>query len=63
MLSRVRACVHRLVLCAGACVQIAETTPLVGEREDLSSLAKEYAEDDAIYQSKIQVSTTSLKNS
>ena len=37
-------------------VQIAESTPLVGEREDLSSLAKEYAEDDEIYQGKIQVS-------
>lgn len=37
-------------------VQIAESTPLVGEREDLSSLAKEYAEDDEIYQEKIQVS-------
>ena len=37
-------------------MQIAESAPLVGEREDLSSLAKEYAEDDTIYQSKIQVS-------
>lgn len=38
------------------CVQIAESTPLVGEREDLSSLTKEYAEDDEIYQGKIKVS-------
>lgn len=38
------------------CMQIAQSAPLVGEREDLSSLAKEYAEDDTIYQSKIQVS-------
>lgn len=41
------------------CVQIAESTPLVGEREDLSSLVKEYAEDDEIYQGKIQVSLRS----
>lgn len=38
------------------CVQIAESAPLVGEREDLSSLEKEYAEDDDIYLGKIRVS-------
>ena len=37
-------------------VQIAESSLLVGGREDLSSLGKEYAVDDVIYQAKIQVS-------
>ena len=37
-------------------MQVAESAPLVGEREDLSSLVKEYAENDVVYQAKIQVS-------
>lgn len=35
--------------------QIAQTSELVGELEDLSSLQSEYATDDHIYQAKIQV--------
>ena len=45
-----------LSLHVGTCVKIAESTLLVGEKEDLSSLEKEYSEDDAIYQAKIEVS-------
>ena len=41
--------------CLTLCLQIVESAPLVGEREDLSSLEKEYAQDDVIYQAKIQV--------
>ena len=52
-----------LVLCRPSCVclgvQVAESAPLVGEREDLSSLEKEYTVDDAIYQAKIQVGSLS----
>lgn len=35
--------------------QVAESSALVGELEDLSALEKEYASDDLIYQAKIQV--------
>ena len=35
--------------------QIAQTSELVGELEDMSSLQSEYATDDHIYQAKIQV--------
>lgn len=37
-------------------VQIAESSELVGEVEDFTSLEREYAEDDLIYQAKIKVS-------
>lgn len=37
-------------------LQIAESSELVGEVEDLASLEKEYARDDLIYQEKIRVS-------
>ena len=36
--------------------QIAESAPLVGEREDLSCLETEYAKEDTVYQAKIQAS-------
>jgi len=35
-------------------LQIAESSELVGEVEDLASLEKEYARDDLIYQEKIR---------
>ena len=41
--------------------QIAETSELVGELEDLSTLQTEYASDDHIYQAKIQVINKLLK--
>jgi ubiquitin thioesterase protein OTUB1 len=34
--------------------EIAESAPLVGEREDLTCLEAEYAKEDSIYQAKIQ---------
>ena len=37
-------------------VQIAESSELVGEVEDFTSLEREYAEDDLVYQAKIKVS-------
>lgn len=37
-------------------MQIAESSELVGEVEDFTSLEREYAEDDLIYQAKIKVS-------
>ena len=36
--------------------QIAQSSELVGELEDISSLETEYASDDHVYQAKIQVS-------
>ena len=39
-------------------VQIAESAPLVGEREDLTCLEAEYAKEDTVYQAKIQASLT-----
>lgn len=41
-------------------VQIANSNPLVSERQDLSVLQREYADDDTVYQLKIKVSQTSL---
>lgn len=38
------------------CVQIANTNPLVSDRQELTVLQKEYAEDDTVYQLKIKVS-------
>lgn len=38
------------------CVQIANSNPLVSERQELAVLQKEYAEDDTVYQLKIKVS-------
>lgn len=37
-------------------VQIANSNPLVSDRQDLSVLQSEYAEDDTVYQLKIKVS-------
>ena len=37
-------------------MQIAESSELVGEVEDFTSLEREYAEDDLVYQAKIKVS-------
>ena len=37
-------------------LQIAESSELVGDVEDIASLEKEYARDDLIYQEKIKVS-------
>ena len=37
-------------------MQIAQSSELVGEVEDFTSLEREYAEDDLIYQAKIKVS-------
>lgn len=39
-------------------VQIANSNPLVSDRQDLTVLQKEYAEDDTVYQLKIKVSHT-----
>ena len=36
-------------------VQIEETSDYVSEKDDISSLTKEYSSDDAIYQTKIKV--------
>lgn len=41
-------------------VQIANSNPLVSERQDLSVLQREYADDDTVYQLKIKVSETPL---
>lgn len=41
-------------MCVG--VQIANTNPLVSDRQDMSVLQKEYADDDTVYQLKIKVS-------
>lgn len=41
-------------------VQIANSNPLVSERQDLSVLQREYADEDTVYQLKIKVSQTSL---
>lgn len=38
------------------CIQIANSNPLVSERQDLSVLQREYADDDTVYQLKIKVS-------
>ena len=61
--SRKRYCYQILPLCMASCptdilppVQIAESSELVGEVEDFTSLEREYAEDDLIYQAKIKVS-------
>ena len=35
--------------------QVAESSPLVGELEPLLVLAREYAEDDHVYQAKVKV--------
>lgn len=43
------------VMCVCVSVQIANTNPLVSERQELSVLQKEYAEDDMVYQLKIKV--------
>lgn len=40
-------------------IQIANSNPLVSERQDLSVLQREYADDDTVYQLKIKVSETS----
>lgn len=40
------------------CIQIANSNPLVSDRQDLSVLQREYAEDDTVYQLKIKVSQT-----
>ena len=37
-------------------MQIANTNPLVSDRQDLAVLQKEYAEEDTVYQLKIKVS-------
>lgn len=37
-------------------VQIANSNPLVSDRQDLTVLQREYAEDDTVYQLKIKVS-------
>lgn len=39
-------------------LQIANSNPLVSDRQDLSVLQREYAEDDIVYQLKIKVSHT-----
>ena len=36
-------------------LQVARESELVGELEELGSLEKEYAQDDTVYQAKIQV--------
>ena len=43
-------------LCVG--VQIANSNPLVSDRQDLAVLQREYAEEDTVYQLKIKVSQT-----
>lgn len=40
--------------------QIANSNPLVSERQDLSVLQREYADDDTVYQLKIKVNQISL---
>lgn len=40
-------------------VQIANSNPLVSERQDLSVLQREYADEDTVYQLKIKVCQTS----
>lgn len=42
------------------CVQIANSNPLVSDRQDLSVLQTEYSDDDTVYQLKIKVSLTAL---
>lgn len=46
------------LICNFVCVvvQIANSNPLVSDRQDLSVLQSEYAEDDTVYQLKIKVS-------
>lgn len=36
-------------------IQIAETNPLIGPKVDLALLQKEYAEEDTVYQQKVNV--------
>lgn len=47
-------------LCVG--VQIANSNPLVSDRQDLSVLQREYAEEDTVYQLKIKVRLTTLRS-
>lgn len=41
--------------CVCVCVQIANSNPLVSDRQDLSVLQREYAKEDTVYQQKIKV--------
>lgn len=45
-----------IIVCVFVFVQIANSNPLVSERQDLSVLQREYANDDTVYQLKIKVS-------
>lgn len=49
-------CANLNFLCVG--VQIANSNPLVSDRQDLSVLQREYAEEDTVYQLKIKVRRT-----
>lgn len=42
--------------------QIANSNPLVSDRQDLSVLQREYAEEDTVYQLKIKVRLTTLRS-
>lgn len=46
------------MVCVCVGIQIANSNPLVSDRQDLSVLQREYADDDTVYQLKIKVSHT-----